>query len=152
MAEVKLFAYGLLMEGMRYHQSHLAGRFSSMVPGEVRALLLYLKSVDCPALMAGGEKVLGEVYMVDDELFVKLDYLYGVKANDPKNSEYSRRLIEVSTGEGHTVEAYAYHLRESVRRTRFPNAVKIEDGNWRRLFDKMEKQKLEEAVRKHPIN
>ena len=42
MARTNLFCCGLLMRGMRYHDSHLAGAFSSVRPATAPGRLLHL--------------------------------------------------------------------------------------------------------------
>ena len=145
-----LFAYGLLMTDMRYHQSHLAGAYFSIKKATAAGRLFYLREADCPAMVAGDGRVSGELYKVDESIFPQLDYLFGVKEGSPEESEYVRRLIDVETVSGTSQQAHAYLMRAATLRRRFPDARVIEDGDWRSLFEDLDRKRREKEREKYP--
>ncbi len=148
---VKLFTYGLLMKGMRYHESHIAGLYDSVVPASASGRLMFLPEPEFPALAAGEGVVKGEVYDLDENSLPRLDFLFGVKPGRPDQSEYVRRKLDVVTAGGETVPAEAYFIRAEILRTKHPKAVWIEDGDWSAFFEEREAQRREEARRKNPM-
>lgn len=140
-----LFAYGLLMRDMRYHDSHLSGRAILLGTGSIEGRLVYLAEPDIPALLAGEGSVRGELYEIDDALLPVLDHLFGVREGQPERSEYVRRLAEVTLDRGEPREAWAYFMRAATQRTRYPDATLIEDGDWRRLDSELDPGRREKA-------
>ncbi len=147
MAVTRLFAYGLLLKGMRYHDSHLAGQYGWVTGGSAEGRLMYLPEPDCPVMCAGEGNVQGELYDIEDKLLTVLDGLFGYRDGQPERSDYVRRRIVVTTAAGEAVEAWVYVVRCEVVRTRFPDARFIEEGDWRAVADEID-QKRRDTQRK----
>lgn len=153
MASEKLFTYGLLMKGQRYHESHMAGLYKGVLPAAAYGRLMYLPEADAPAFTADDteeRQVKGEVYDVDETIFKSLDYLFGYDPNKPQKSEYVRRKIEVQIGEDEFVEAWAYAIRASTLRNRFPKATWIEQGDWQSYYEALLEKRAYEERKKYP--
>jgi gamma-glutamylcyclotransferase (GGCT)/AIG2-like uncharacterized protein YtfP len=145
MAQTFLFAYGLLLKGMRYHDSHLSGHGEFVSHAKAEGRLVYLSGPDIPAMLAGEGDVTGELYRIDDSHLPVLDYLFGVVDGRPEKSEYVRRLVDVETVADGDCMAWAYFMRSATQRTRYPDAALIEDGDWRRLNAELEPQRREKS-------
>jgi gamma-glutamylcyclotransferase (GGCT)/AIG2-like uncharacterized protein YtfP len=111
-----LFAYGTLMRGYERHR-FLAGA-TLVTTGHVRGRLLGLRGY--PGLVAGGGRVSGEVYRLDDaQLLPLLDREEGYN--------FVRRRAIVTLAGGRRARAWLYRYRGPRER-----ASEIPDGDYRR--------------------
>ena len=111
-----LFAYGTLMRGYVRHRV-LAGA-PLVTTGHVRGRLLALRGY--PGLVAGGGRVSGEVYRLDDpQLLPVLDREEGYN--------FVRRRAIVTLAGGRRARAWLYRYRGPRER-----AAEIPDGDYRR--------------------
>ena len=111
-----LFAYGTLMRGYERHR-FLAGA-PLITTGSMRGRLLNLRGY--PGLVAGGGRVSGEVYRLDDpQLLPVLDREEGYN--------FVRRRSIVTLAGGRRARAWVYRYRGPRER-----AEEIPDGDYRR--------------------
>jgi gamma-glutamylaminecyclotransferase len=114
---MKIFVYGSLLRGERYHH-HLAGA-TWLGEAQTEAAYTLVDLGEYPALLDGGEtSVAGEVYEVDDALLAALDAFEG------HPDEYRRMPVPL-LGIGR-VDAYVRPRAMS------PGAPIVVSGNWRR--------------------
>jgi gamma-glutamylcyclotransferase (GGCT)/AIG2-like uncharacterized protein YtfP len=112
-----LFVYGTLMRGYALHDV-LAPGATLLTTGHVRGRLLDLGGY--PGLIAGGGRVSGEVYRLDDgELLPVLDREEGYN--------FVRRRAVVTLAGGRRARAWLYRYRGPRAR-----ALEIPDGDYRR--------------------
>ena len=114
----KVFVYGTLMKGRKYHNQYL---FQSPYLGkaEIAGFAMYAVSA-CPGIVPErGEKVKGEVYEVDPETLMKLDGLEG------EGSRYLRKTANVSLGE-QIIPAWIYVWNQQITGKK----ISYEDQPW----------------------
>lgn len=96
----KVFVYGTLMKGHGNHGYYLS-QSEFLGKGEVTGYALYAVSSFPGIVPEGGEKVKGEVYIVDRDTLKRLDSLEG------EGSLYLRKQVEVLI-DGQIVQAWTY--------------------------------------------
>ena len=103
----KVFVYGSLMEGFWNHTRVLEGKVEILGRGKVSGSLYHLRE-GYPALLEGGDDVVGEVYgPVDKDLLRQLDYLEGY-VEGGKGNLYDRKAVRVRMMDGSSVECWTY--------------------------------------------
>ena len=96
----KVFVYGTLMKGHGNHGYYLS-QSEFLGKGEVTGYALYAVSSFPGIVPEGGEKVKGEVYIVDRDTLKRLDSL------ESEGSLYLRKQVEVLI-DGQIVQAWTY--------------------------------------------
>lgn len=99
---IKIFVYGSLMTGGRYHQYYLGGK-----PNLGKAVANGYKKYIFGGGLDGiapeeGEIVQGEVYEIDEKTLGKLDFFLN------NGTIMTRELIDVQMEDGRTMETCAY--------------------------------------------
>lgn len=125
----KVFVYGSLMEGFWNHTRVLEGKVAFIGRGEVRGSLYHLRE-GYPALLDGGDKVVGEVSgPVDEDLLRHLDYLEGYREGRMDNL-YNRKAVRVRMCDGSYEECwiYLYGDAEYAR----GKGTYLPDGDWKK--------------------
>jgi gamma-glutamylcyclotransferase (GGCT)/AIG2-like uncharacterized protein YtfP len=120
-----IFVYGGLMRGFDLHH-HMAGATfvgEGWTPGTLVSLGRY------PGLLAGGGKVRGEIYRLDDPAasLEALDDLEDFNPGDPDKSAYLRVLADVHAGDGATLQAWTYVYNQDAQ-----GAPLVTSGDWRK--------------------
>lgn len=120
-----IFVYGGLMRGFDLHH-HMAGAAfvgEGWISGSLVSLGRY------PGLLAGEDKVQGEIYRVDDPAasLEALDDLEDFDPGDPDKSAYLRVLRDVHASDGATLQAWTYVYNQE------PGAAhRVTSGDWRK--------------------
>jgi len=129
---VRLFVYGTLLAGERWHDSCLAGRFVSCEAAWTRGVLYALEE-GFPALCDGEGRVWGEAYAFDPEAWERvrpaLDALEGYRGPGRSDNEYERvrrAVWEARTGRRRTAYLYRHPAPAPP-----PGALLIVGGDWR---------------------
>lgn len=97
----KVFVYGTLMKGYKYHMDYLA-QSEFLGKGEITGFALYAVTSSYPGILPEcGERVKGEVYEVDQETLKRIDDL------EDEGSLYLRKQVEVLV-QGEAVFGWVY--------------------------------------------
>lgn len=117
---MRIFVYGTLLSGYG-NNYHLSGQ---EYLGEIETEPKYTL-VDCggfPGLVKDGETpIVGEIYEVDEECILQLDYLEGHVRSNPSASLF--KPIEVELADGTTATTYSFN--------RLSEEAVILSGSWR---------------------
>jgi len=105
---MKIFVYGTLMKGLQRARALSRSQFiaHATTTGELYDLGRF------PALIAGHEKVLGEVYEISEQILHRLDQIESYDPENPEKSLYIRKEIAVyldSNSHPVTAEGYFYN-------------------------------------------
>ena len=112
----KVFVYGTLMQGYGNHRNYLS-QSEFLGKGEITGYALYAVSSFPGIVPEHGEKVKGEVYVVDRDTLKGLDSLEG------EGSLYLRKQVEVLV-DGQIVQAWTYiwnHETEGKDKIKYAN-------------------------------
>ena len=119
----RVFVYGTLLQGFGNNRLLRGQEFLGTAETEGEFTLLSLTGF--PGLMEGGETAIkGEVYEVDDECLVWLDFLEGVNPKNPEGGLYRR--LDVVLADGQEVVTYCINREEGDG-----DFDSIESGDWR---------------------
>ncbi|HIK10613.1 MAG TPA: gamma-glutamylcyclotransferase [Oscillatoriaceae cyanobacterium M33_DOE_052] len=127
----KVFVYGTLKPGERYHHSYCSGLVISNQPANARGKLYHLKKRGYPAMTEGEDKVRGFVLSFPESaILLKMDELENYKpGRSPEENEYDRRQIEVFHPLGDSMGlVWAYVM--SPKLVRELDGVDMPDGWW----------------------
>ncbi len=120
---VTVFVYGTLRQGgvravpKMFPDARLVGT------GTVRGWLHDLGAYPGLVLDAGGQAIIGEVYVVTDATLRAMDRIERYDANDQAGSYYVRRRVSVALREGETLDAWVYECNGRVYRLGTPMTV-----------------------------
>ncbi|AET69536.1 hypothetical protein Desor_4097 [Desulfosporosinus orientis DSM 765] len=103
----KVFVYGTLMKGRKYHRQYLS-QSTFLGKAEVRDFAMYAVSSYPGIVPEIGEKVKGEVYEVDKETLTRVDLL------EDAGSLYVRKTVDVLL-EGQVIPAWVYIWNRKIR-------------------------------------
>jgi gamma-glutamylcyclotransferase (GGCT)/AIG2-like uncharacterized protein YtfP len=122
-----VFFYGTLMTGFdRRRRAGIEGKLRNRRRGTINAVLFDL-GIYPAAIPAPDDKVLGEVYDVDDveAVLAALDEIEGYSADHPDRSLYTRQRTTVALEDGTTTEAWVYFYNAPLGR-----APRIRSGDY----------------------
>ncbi|MDC0833421.1 gamma-glutamylcyclotransferase [Geitlerinema sp. CS-897] len=133
---VRVFVYGTLKPGGRFHKPYCGDRVVATQTGKVRGKLYHLPPVNYPAMTTGDDWVEGVVLSFNDDLaLAKLDELEGYQQHrPPSQNEYNRYEIDVFDLHDSSKSlgtAWAYFM--SVERVRSFGGIWLKTGNWQQL-------------------
>jgi gamma-glutamylcyclotransferase (GGCT)/AIG2-like uncharacterized protein YtfP len=114
-----IFIYGTLCQGGSAHHVMDGGKF--LANGSIIGKIFHIDQY--PGLILGGEqRVIGELYQVNDHLLVKLDRYEGCYESP---AHYLREEVEIllENGEIQLAQVYVFQLLE-------PHHEAIESGDW----------------------
>ncbi|HWP95309.1 MAG TPA: gamma-glutamylcyclotransferase family protein [Syntrophomonadaceae bacterium] len=97
----KVFVYGSLMTGRRYHQYYLQGK-TFLGKGFLNEYKRYVLGGLDGMVPEKGERVQGEVYEIDTAALAKLDFLHNI------GTMFTRGIVDVELENGETLQAEAY--------------------------------------------
>jgi gamma-glutamylcyclotransferase (GGCT)/AIG2-like uncharacterized protein YtfP len=124
----RIFVYGTLLTGCRNYEKILTSKVENAEEAYLYGKLYYLPHYNCPALVDGNDKIVGEVLtLVDDqELLDCMDELEEF-TGDLESSVYYRipRIVYVS-GHREVLDVYLFADREQVDEINY-----IPAGSWR---------------------
>lgn len=117
---VSVFVYGTLRQGGVRAVPALFpdARFLGM--GTVRGWLHDLGAYPGLVLDAGGQAIVGEVYLVTPAALQAMDRIERYDASDEGGSYYVRRRVSVALGEGETLDAWVYECNRRLYRLGAP--------------------------------
>ncbi len=117
---VSVFVYGTLRQGGARAVSGLFPDARLVGTGTVRGWLHDLGA--CPGLVldAGGQAIVGEVYLVTDPALQAMDRIERYAASDEASSYYVRRRVSVALSGGATLDAWVYECNGRVYRLGTP--------------------------------
>ncbi len=108
---MKLFVYGTLLRGLELHS--LLADCPYLGPAVTAGCLYDLG--EYPGLIAGNDRVSGEIYEVDAATLRRLDAVEGVVEGDPAQSLYQRVAVSVTyTADGRVESAELYRYNRTV--------------------------------------
>lgn len=128
---MKFFVYGTLKEGGFFAQNFDKIRKSSEV-AKLKGFDLYKIGHGTtswfPGIVEGEGTVVGEIHEYEHEevVLATMDNIEGYRENDPENSFYRRRELEVELENGSLEKAYVYIFNEKLN----DNWPKLETGVW----------------------
>lgn len=115
----RIFVYGTLRKGVRpdIHQRYLGDQAEFLGDGTVAGRLWRVDWY--PALtegLAADERVLGEVYRLlqPTESIAELDRFEVCDLKRPEASEYTRRIVAITLGNGSETTAWCYYFLGAV--------------------------------------
>ena len=106
-----VFFYGTLMAGFdRRRRAGIDSKLSYVGRGAIRAALFDLGIYPAAVPSDDGSRVWGELYEMLDapEVLAALDEIEGFRPGEPTHSLYVRTPTDAATGDGRTIEAWAY--------------------------------------------
>jgi len=98
---IKVFVYGSLITGGRYHQHYLQGQ-KLQGNGFINEYKKYILGGLNGAFPVKGERVQGEVYEVEPAALAKLDFLHN------NGTMFTRKIVDVELENGETLQADTY--------------------------------------------
>jgi gamma-glutamylcyclotransferase (GGCT)/AIG2-like uncharacterized protein YtfP len=122
---VKLFVYGSLRAGERYH--HLLEGATLVAKRAWTRGLLYDTGWGYPGMIPGRGTVFGEVYRVDGEQLKRIDHLEGFHGPGDARNRYDRVVRTVRTPAG-PIRCFLYLYADSDRLQ--AQGRRIPNGNW----------------------
>lgn len=105
----KVFVYGSLIQGARYHQYYLQGKTflgKAFIEGYKKYILGGVHGI----LPNNGGKVQGEVYEIDQSTLAKLDFFHNV------GNGFTRSIVDVELENGETLQVETYIWNGSVNK------------------------------------
>lgn len=137
--KLPVFVYGTLRKGHGNYRNYLLGKTAH----EAKALFtgkMFSVHGSFPALLIGGEKIVGELMYIKPENFDRvlqnLDRLEGFRPQDPQHSMYVRREARVyNETDGTFVDAYVYYWNSS-----YKGFKHVTSGDWNE-FEEHERAK-----------
>jgi len=126
---IKVFVYGTLMQG--FGNNYLL-RSSKFLGKAVTAFNYQMYQEGIPYVAEGVKSkfpVKGELYEVNEDTLMELDYLEGFNENDYSGSWYKRKLISVIDDNNQTHKAYIYFNE--------PLGSIIADNDYRKFREKI---------------
>lgn len=126
---VKVFVYGTLQRGQRYHHL-IADNIRSVQPAAVRGTLYHLP-FEYPALFPGSGEVRGELLeFADGEMSLAiLDELENYRGPGQDN-EYERVTLTATTSDGRSETCFVYLYSDSRRSWVEEHGILVENGDW----------------------
>ncbi|MGC9505769.1 gamma-glutamylcyclotransferase family protein [Baaleninema sp.] len=130
---IRVFVYGTLQPGERFHKPYCGDRVVATQAGKVRGRLYHLPPVNYPAMTVGEDWVEGVVLTLNHvNALEKLDELEGYKPHRPASqNEYNRYEIDVfdlHDASKSLCTAWAYFMtRERVRSF---GGIWLKTGKW----------------------
>lgn len=126
MTEEKMFVYGALRRGASNHWRMKEAAFVSeaTLQGVLVKIDWYPGLVPDPE---SSEKVVGEVYEVDEALIAELDEFEGIGLPDERNGEYARIKAVVTLADGSHEEVWIYEWLKGIEGYQV-----VESGDWLR--------------------
>ena len=83
-----------------------------------------------PGILPGKGRVRGEVYDVNEETLSILDGIEGYREDDPKNSLYTRQVVQTFLANGEKVGDCFTYIFNASRSSRERKFNVIESGDW----------------------
>lgn len=109
----QVFVYGTLRrEGSREIKTHFPS--ATHVADGVTFGTLYDLGPYPGLRLIGGNKIIGEVYRVDDETLSALDAYEGCYPESPAQSDYHRRPVCITIEDGASIDCWIYEIVESL--------------------------------------
>ena len=130
-SEIRVFVYGTLKPGERFHQSYCADRLTSAQPAIARGQLFHLSLCGYPAMTDGDRPVRGFLLsFTEPSILSNLDWLEDYDPNSsPELNSYNRQEIEVFDVDGNSLgQAWAYIM--NTERVRANGGIDLIDGWW----------------------
>lgn len=126
---IKVFVYGTLRQGQRYH--HLIQDNIRSVQNAIVHGILYHLPYQYPALFSGASLVAGELFELEDAAasLAILDELEDYRGPGQDN-EYERQIVTATTADGNPHSCYLYIYAESKRSWVEQNGILVESGDW----------------------
>lgn len=144
MKQVKLFVYGTLMEDFCNFNKYLLNSTAQIKRAYVYGKLYHLIDKECPALIEGSDKVVGEVITIvddDDNTVVNsVDELERYFKGNKSSIVYTREETKVYYENGEIEILGAYILKDRKLLSK-DNSIYIPNGDWRYFLEKTLKQK-----------
>lgn len=126
MTHPRVFVYGTLRQGGVRAMPNLFPASIFIGKATVRGWLYDLGAYPGLVLDEMGTVVIGEVYAVTAEILDELDEIEGYQRDNPAASDYLRRLVAVSLGEGRTARCWVYECNPRG----FACRTVIPSGDW----------------------
>ncbi len=126
---VKVFVYGTLQCGQRYHHL-IADKVRSVQPAAIRGTLYHLP-FEYPALFAGAGEVRGELLELADgetslAILDELENYHGAG----QDNEYERLTLTATTSDGRSEACFVYLYSDSRRSWVEEYGILVENGDW----------------------
>ncbi len=125
----KIFVYGSLRKGMYNYDLYLKGKSNFVSNAYVKGTLYSLKDKKYPALIAGENYILGEIYEVDIDTLLKLDELESY-VEGSKDNEYNKVNVPIYNENNKQIESldvYFYNDANSLRNTLLESVIECND-------------------------
>lgn len=131
--QVKVFVYGTLKPGERYHRAYCDEFLVDAIPAIAQGHLYHLPAPhNYPAMTEGKGNVLGYLLRFSSEkVLIRLDDLEDYDPQRPPSQNlYDRRWIEIVDHTGNDLgQAWGYMMAEAT--VRQFQGIPVESGNWR---------------------
>lgn len=125
----RIFVYGSLRQGHYNYKKYLQGRSRFCGHGWVRGELYALCGVTYPALIAGEQRVLGEIYEVSDAVAKAIDVLEEYEEGNPDN-EYERIAVMVYDAQGQEIAKLPVYFYNMQKQHAYPLDELIPHGDY----------------------
>lgn len=135
--ELRVFVYGTLMPGGRYHREYCGNYLTNAIPAAVRGQLYDFPQMGYPAMTAGHDWVKG--YLLEfcqsaatcEDILRRLDALEGYVSDAvTPDGDYQRRQAQIFTPEYETLQmAWVYQM--SAEQVCKQGGVYLPGGDWR---------------------
>ncbi len=135
--ELRVFVYGTLMPGDRYHREYCSDHLTNAIPAAVRGQLYDFPRLGYPAMTAGHDWVKG--YLLEfcqsvatcKDILRRLDALEGYVSDAvTTDGDYQRLQVPIFTPEYEPLQmAWVYQM--SAEQVRQQGGVYLPGGDWR---------------------
>lgn len=127
---IRVFVYGTLQPGEKYHQSYCGGWVVDAAPAVVKGQLYHLP-LGYPGLAVGEDRVQGSLLSFDNPaVLLRLDELEDYSPSRPANQNlYRRDRTTVTTPQGQDLgEAWIYRM--ALDRIQILGGIYLPEGKW----------------------
>lgn len=109
----RIFVYGTLRRGMVNYAPYLEGKSTFLREAYVKGTLYTLKHLHYPALVAGDDYILGEIFEVEDKFIPEMDAMEEYYGEDDERNLYHKRFLDIYDEHHHIIDklpVYFYNL------------------------------------------
>ena len=110
---MRLFVYGSLRKGRYNYDLYLKNKSQFIQEAYIQADLYSLKGKEYPAIVQGKNRVLGEIFEVDQETFDRMDVMEGYVPGRYEN-EYDKIETDIFDASGNVIDrlpVYWYNIK-----------------------------------------
>lgn len=126
----QIFVYGTLLKGMYNYEIYCSEENSYRKKAYVDGLLYSLKGKRYPALLAGEERIAGEIHEVSEEALKRIDEMENYFGEGHPDNEYDKKIVTAHDEEGNVLgefPVYFYNIRNEKNKALLDQKITCND-------------------------